>query len=423
MAGQRLSDAARQPRGIVAVLLLIGSALACQGAAPETRVSPAGRSTPTATAPSTRTATATNDSTPAPVTPAATPAPPSPIATPRRMSSPEYGMQAFLWWRPETGWRDLDLVRAAGFGWVKQIFAWRDIEGSRKGAFDWSRTDRIVEDARVRGLELLVRVDHQPAWAGGGYPVSGPPEDLEDFADFLAAMAGRYRGQIRAYQIWNEPNLSREWGGRPPNAAGYVSLLCTGYRAVKAADPGALVVSAGLTPTTQHNAEATPDVLFLREMYANGAAPCFDVLGAHAAGYKAPPGTSPDEAAANPLYNHGEGAAGRIYTFRHVEDLRQVMVEQGDAGKQVAVLEFGWTSDPVHPAYAWHAVTESEKADYLVRAFAYARDHWQPWIGVMFVIYLADPDWTPADEQYWWAITDPDGTPRQAYLRLKAMPK
>ncbi len=332
-------------------------------------------------------------------------------------------MQAFLWWRPETAWRDLDLVRAAGFDWVKQIFPWREIEGAGKGAFDWSRTDRIVEDARARGLDLLVRVDHQPAWAGGGFPASGPPDDLGDFADFVSDLASRYQGGIRAYQIWNEPNLSREWGGRTPNPAGYVALLCSGYRAVKAADPSALVVSAGLTPTTQHNAEATPDVLFLREMYASGAAPCFDVLGAHGAGYKAPPETSPQEAAAHPLYNHGEGAAGRIYTFRHVEDLRQVMVEQGDGAKQVAVLEFGWTSDLIHPAYAWHAVTESEKADYLVRAFRFARNNWSPWIGVMFVIYLADPDWTEADEQFWWAITNPDGSPREAYQSLKAMPK
>ena len=339
------------------------------------------------------------------------------------MSSPEYGMHAFLWWRPETAWRDLDLVAGAGFSWVKQLFPWREIEGSEKGAFDWSRTDRIVGDAGERGLDLIVRVDHQPAWAGGGYPTNGPPDDQADLADFLSAAASRYRGRIRAYEIWNEPNLAREWGGQPPDPAAYVELLCAGYQAIKAADPGALVVSAGLTPTTQMNREAMPDVIYLEGMYDHGAAECFDVLGAHAAGFKAPPETSPDETAADPALNHGEGAAGRIYTFRHVEDLRRVMVERGDSAKQVAVLEFGWTSDRVHAAYAWHAVTESEKAEYLVRAFRFARENWQPWIGMMVVIYLADPDWTEADEQFWWAITDPDGTAREAYLRLKSMPK
>ncbi|NIN65171.1 MAG: hypothetical protein GTO63_10820, partial [Anaerolineae bacterium] len=47
----------------------------------------------------------------------------------------------------------------------------------------------------------------------------------------------------------------------------------------------------------------------------------------------------------------------RIYCFRHVEDLRQIMVGNGDGDKQIALLEFGWTSDPVHPEYAWFRVT------------------------------------------------------------------
>ncbi|MFQ5945356.1 MAG: hypothetical protein ACE5NC_03820 [Anaerolineae bacterium] len=56
-------------------------------------------------------------------------------------------------------------------------------------------------------------------------------------------------------------------------------------------------------------------------------------------------------------------------------------------------------------------------------AFRFARENWQPWIGMMVVIYLADPDWTEEDEQFWWAITDPDGSAREAYQSLKSMPK
>ena len=66
--------------------------------------------------------------TPTPSLETVTPSPPGePIPTPTppprppRMNSPEYGMQAFLWWRPETAWRDLDLIKGAGFTWVKQV--------------------------------------------------------------------------------------------------------------------------------------------------------------------------------------------------------------------------------------------------------------------------------------------------------------
>jgi hypothetical protein len=99
------------------------------------------------------------------------------------------------------------------------------------------------------------------------------------------------------------------------------------------------------------------------------------------------------------------------------------MEQFGDADKQMVITEFGWTSDEIHESYSWHRVTEQQKAEYLVRAYRWAEENWSPWIGLMSAIYIADPDWTPQDEQYWWAITDPDGTPRPAFQALKNMPK
>ena len=72
----------------------------------------------------------------------------------------------------------------------------------------------------------------------------------------------------------------------------------------------------------------------------------------------------------------------------------QVMLDNGDGAKQVAILEMGWTTDPVNPGYAWHAVTEAEQADYLVRAYHYAAAEWEPWIGLMTTISIADRYWT-----------------------------
>ena len=167
-------------------------------------------------------------------------------------------------------------------------------------------------------------------------------------------------------------------------------------------------------------------------MYDAGAAKYFDLLGAHGAGFRAPPEADPAAVAKDPnLANPGDIASGvpeelrRVYCFRHVEDLHAIMLKNGDTKKQVALLEFGWTNDPrPNSPYAWHAVaSEDVKADYFVRAYAYAYSHWSPWIGLMNLIYVSDPSWTQADEQYWWAITNPDGTPRAAYTRLKAMDK
>jgi len=342
--------------------------------------------------------------------------PPTPTSWPRmRLESPEYGVQAFLWWNEETAKRDLRLISDAGFGWVKQHVGWREVEGMAKGHYDWRFTDRIVADAEKLGLDLLFRLDRQPLWAlppDGSQ--RGPIEDPQDFGDFCRAIADRYQGRVRAYQVWNEPNLAREWQHQPPDPLGYVKLLRACYIGVKTADPDALVISAGLSPTGSGHPEAMPDIDYLVAMYEAGAAPYFDLLGVHAPGFLYPPEISPDEVA-----ERHDGH--RFFCFRHVEDAREVMVRYGDADKQVAVLEMGWTTDPVHPGYAWFAVTEEQKADYLVRGFRYAKEHWSPWIGLMTVISIADPGWTEDDEQYWWAITDPDWPETSVRLSYEAL--
>ena len=398
---------------VVVVLSLVVLIAGCAGVPPTPTPGSPGSSGPT----------------PPVVSPSTTPT----QATPKEgMTSPDYAVHVFLWGSPAVE-RDLRLAKEAGFTWIKQMFQWNYIEGNGKGKFGWDEPDRIVKAAEKVGVKILARVDIAPNWArdpSSDLTVSGPPKNAKDFADFLFALASRYRkgsshGRIHAYQIWNEPNLAREWGGKQPDPKQYVELLKAGYQAIKKADPNALVITAGLSPTTATGAIAMPDIEFIKEMYKAGAKDYFDVLGAHGAGYKAPPEMSPDEVAANPeLSNFGEGAAGRVYCFRHVEDVRQVMVEHGDEAKKVAVLEFGWTSDPRPGSfYHWHAVTEEQKAEYIVRAYQYAAKNWRPWIGVMSVIYIANPNWGPQDEQYYWSITNPDGTMRPAYEAIKRMPK
>ena len=202
-------------------------------------------------------------------------------------------------------------------------------------------------------------------------------------------------------------------------------MLKVSYAAIKKADPNAVVISAGLSPTTEVSDRAISDVQYLREMYAAGVKDQFDMLGIHAPGFKAAPDTDPALVAADPLLNNNDPSAEelrRAYSFRHAEDMRRIMEENGDAAKQIAIMEMGWTSDsrPNSP-YAWHAVTEEQKAEYLVKALQYARANWSQWAGLMSIIYIPDPEWTPSDEQYYWAITNPDGTARPAYDAIKAV--
>ena len=341
------------------------------------------------------------------------------------MATDDPAVHVFLWGNPGTTARDLQLAKDGGFHWVKQRFEWRNIEGNHKGDFEWNEPDRIVDAISQSGLKIIARVDNQPEWASTSiqWPGSGPPDSLTDWTDYLTALATRYRGRIQAYEVWNEPNLDREWGDRPPDPAAYATLLRASSQAIKAADPQALVISAGLSPTTENDQHAMPDMQYFQRMYAAGARGSFDVLGVDAEPFKAEPCADPASVAQSPQLTNDDPSppdARRIYALRHVEDVRGLMVQQGDADKQMSIMEMGWTTDarPNSP-YAWFAVDRDQQASNLVAAFQCAQQSWQPWMGAITVIYIPDPAWTQQDEMYWWSITNPDGTPRPAYTALK----
>ena len=330
-----------------------------------------------------------------------------------------YGIQAFLWWDHGFAGRDEDWIQQMAFGYVKQTFAWEDIE-SQRDVWSIGRSDSLLNELEKRGLKVIARLSDAPGWVHpklgergqpGGF-VDAPPDNFADFDRFCGVLADRYKGRIAAYEVWNEPNLAREWGNQPPNAAGYVALLQGCSQAIHAADPNAIVISAGLAPTGNYDATATPDDVFLQQMYDAGFQKYVDAVGMHAPGYSAPDVPPQD------------GAGGhRFFTFRHVEDLRREMVANGDAAHQVALLEVGWTTDQKDPDYSWFAVDEATQAKNFVEAYQYAADNWRPWVGLMSAIYIADPTWTENNEEWWWAITTPKGYTRQAYAALANMPK
>lgn len=326
-----------------------------------------------------------------------------------------YGIHAFLWWDTDHVGKHLDWVRLMSFSHVKQTFAWSDLE-AQPGKWDWTQADRILHEVERRRLSLIVRLGMAPGWArpaGQQAAHDAPPADLALWRAYCAAVANRYRGQIAAYQIWNEPNLSREWGGQPPDAAAYVGLLAACSEEIRAVDPAAILISAGLAPTGNYDERARPDDIYLDHMYRNGFQHHVDLVGVHAPGY-APPEIGPDD----------EAASQRWFTFRRVEDLRKIMLNYNDEARQMAIMEFGYTTEQLNPEYRWFAVTEAEQADMLQRAYQYAVNNWRPWVGLMTLIYLPDPSWGRENEEYWWSIVDAKaGRPREAFIRVANMRK
>jgi hypothetical protein len=223
------------------------------------------------------------------------------------------------------------------------------------------------------------------------------------------AFVDRYRGRVQYVQIWNEPNLSAEWGFQRVDAVAYTRLLEAAYRRAKEANPEVVVLSAPLAITLEdasmrgnHN-----DLIFLEQMYQAGAGPFFDILSANAFGLDAPPEDPP---------------GSDLLNFRRVELQRAIMEQYGDADKAIWINEYGWNAAPASfpdELLTWERVSEEEQADYTVRGIAWGREHW-PWLGVVNIWYFRQVGDVPADRAaYYFALVDPEFRPRPVYEAVR----
>ena len=310
--------------------------------------------------------------------------------------------------------RSMEMLRDAGIKWVRQQFPWDRIEVEGKGRFDgpygatWQQYDRIVALAPEYGLELVVRLDQPPPWTRKDNTVSrSPPDDFSDYGDFVAAVADRYKGQVRYYQIWNEPNTFLEWG-RTPDAAEYVRLLEIASRRARAVDPEVIILSAALSPTLgSPDGKNESDLTYLQKMYNAGAKDYFDIASAQGYGLW----TGPGDRRADPSQ----------VNFSRVQLLRAIMVRNGDERKAIWLSEMGWDAVPLdHPEGAPHGrVTEEQQARYTRAAFSRIQEEW-PWVGVVFYWYFRKvSDDARAHEDFYFRLVDPDFTPRPVYYALQ----
>ena len=302
----------------------------------------------------------------------------------------------------------LHLAADAGFDAVVQVFSWREIE-PRYGDWHWEYSDFLLRAADYYNLAVIARLDQQPYWATQPEVENiAPPDDVDDYANFARAVAQRYRGRIKGYIIWNEPNLAREWGNRSPDPVAYTEMLCRAYRAIKSVDAQAIVVSAGLAPTDDQTAQALDDRVFLETLYRAGARECFDVLGVHAYGF----GYSPDDP-------HG---AHQDLNLARMIDLREIMQVYGDASKPVWITELGWTTHG-EKEHAWQVVSPQQQADYLVGARKRIAREWD-WVRVATIWNLSrggvTPPPPPMDEMAGYSLLNEDGNPKPAYNALRA---
>ena len=270
--------------------------------------------------------------------------------------------------------RSLEMTRELGAATIVQFFPWAYVE-SRQGHYDWARADSILRLARLQGLRIIARLGLTPGWARptGTTLTFLPDAAFAAFADYAAAFAARYATDIQHIIIWNEPNLSAEWGFQPADPARYARLLAVSYARIKQVNPAAVVQAGALAPTLEKAGSSVGlnELDFLEALYKQGAGDHFDALAVHTYGFRAPPEAPPQPERLN---------------FRRVELLREVMVNNGDSHKTIHITESGWND---HPRWL-HAVRPSQRAAYTIRAYQYAEAHWD-WLEALCIWALRYP--------------------------------
>jgi hypothetical protein len=202
--------------------------------------------------------------------------------------------------------QELRLMQDAGIRWTRADFSWSYFEPAND-EWRFERYDTIVAASKVYGVTLLPILCYNVDWA---FPAH---DHLDDWCDYVRIVVGRYKGDLKHWEVWNEPNVG--FWKPEPNAEQYARLLIATYKAIKETDPEAQVVYGGT---------AGVPLDYIRKTFDAGAFDAFDVLAVHP--YRYP--TAPEES----------GIA---------EDLHKTwaLLEEFGGGKRMWITEFGW---PTH---------------------------------------------------------------------------
>jgi hypothetical protein len=223
------------------------------------------------------------------------------------------------------------------------LLSWRSVEPTR-GSYRWGPVDLLVGGLASRGIRPVPFAWGSPSWVGSG-KVAQPPiasaADRQAWRDFLKAAVGRYGPggsywantyhlqfganatplPIQSWQIWNEPNLKKYFSPgstTQQSVEKYAVLLANAHDAIKANDPKAQIVLAGLFSEGDVNAWT-----FLSNLYGvAGAKGDFDVAALH------PYGCNLDQ------------------TRDGIVKFRASMTSHADGATPLWLTEFAWGSGP-----------------------------------------------------------------------------
>ena len=226
-------------------------------------------------------------------------------------------------WQGEGGNNVMDIImRDLGAKWIRSGWDWDLIEGPGDDQYDpgyLKLMDDWVEAMDAIGVNIFHGFSYTPAWLRpAGTTNSTPPSNPAKYPEYITFMVNRYKGSIKHWGLWNEPNLSHFYSGTLDS---YIqNLMLPGIDAIKAADPTAKVVVGELSTSGDDVGKLRT---MLRAITAAGKKDKVDVICHHS-------------------YDGGDTASGRL---ADMDNLRNMIVAEGYGDKDFWCTETSWESD------------------------------------------------------------------------------
>ncbi|MBC8098470.1 MAG: hypothetical protein H7Y11_03430 [Armatimonadetes bacterium] len=196
---------------------------------------------------------------------------------------------------------------------------------------------------------------------------ANPTQYYQDFARFLGDVAALGPDAI---EVWNEPNIDREWPAGQISGANYTQMLTAAYQQIKARNPNVIVISGAPAPTGFFGGTCQgggcDDNVFIQGMRNAGAANFMDCVGIHYNEGVLPPSATSGDPRGNPNhYSRYYGTMVNVYSSTF-------------PSKPLCFTELGYLSPegfgPLPPGFEWAVDTSvQEQAEWLGQAVTLSR--------------------------------------------------
>jgi hypothetical protein len=159
------------------------------------------------------------------------------------------------------------IIDNLGITWIRKGFHWADIE-REQGLFDFGKYDDLVDDVNRNDKRLLAMLAYEVPWTSAEKGRVVNADDISLYLDFVKEVVSRYRGRIKAYEIWNEPNWIF-WKGTDTE---FYELTKRTVQIIRKTDPDALILGGAFWRVPNR---------FIEKMFDYGAFDDIDIISFH----------------------------------------------------------------------------------------------------------------------------------------------